>query len=151
MVTKIISGAQTGADRAGLDAGLALNLEVGGWIPKGRRTEAGPLDIELFKLYRLQEHSSSGYPGRTEANVRDSDGTVLFGNMNSPGSRQTIGMCVRHNKPCYAGCTDPSALRDWLVTHNIQTLNVAGNRESTNPGIYQLTYNTLIEALSHDS
>lgn len=147
MVTRIISGAQTGADRAGLDAALALGLETGGWIPFGRRTDEGPLPYADFLRYKLKEHASALYPPRTEQNVLGSDGTVLFGNMTSPGCRLTIKLCRLHHKPFYAGCTDASALHGWLHTFNINVLNIAGNRERTNPGIYQITFDILMEAL----
>ncbi len=81
---KIISGAQTGADRAGLDAAVELGLETGGWIPHGGRIDEGN-HPELIPLYGLKETFGPDYPTRTLNNVLDSDGTVLFGNMNSPG------------------------------------------------------------------
>lgn len=145
-VSKIISGAQTGADRAGLDAALALGLDVGGWIPFGRRTDDGPLPLELMRRYKLKEHPSAGYPGRTEQNVRESDVTVLFGNMSSPGCRLTIKLCNRHAKP-YLVNPLADELRYWLGALPSVTLNVAGNRERTNPGIYDRTYAILLEAL----
>ena len=147
MVTKIVSGAQTGSDRAGLDAGLALGLKVGGWIPKGCRTDEGRLSAEKMTLYNLREHVSYHYPPRTEQNVLDSDGTVLFGNMDSPGCALTIRLCKKHGKPYIINpSTGGWALRDWTQENNIHILNVAGNRERTNPGIYAITYSTLIAA-----
>ena len=73
MISKIISGGQTGADRAALDVAIELGIPHGGWIPKGRKTEAGPLSAK----YRLQEMPTSDYPKRTEQNVIDSDGTMI--------------------------------------------------------------------------
>ena len=150
MVTKIISGAQTGADRAGLDAGLALGLEVGGWVPYGKRTDEGPLSSEEMARYNLRQHASSGYPARTEQNVRESDGTVLFGNPYSPGCSLTVKLCLRHKKPYLSmesvGYESAELLR-WILNERIQVLNVAGNRERTNKGIYQLTLTTLLKAL----
>ena len=150
VVEAIHSGAQTGADRAGLDAGLALGLKTGGWIPAGRRTDAGPLSVDDFSKYKLWEHPSSAYPPRTESNVTDTDGTVVFGNPHSPGCRLTVNLCKKHKKPCLIMenvSYDAARLREWLLTLNIRVLNVAGNRERTNPGIYQLTYDILMEAL----
>lgn len=146
MVTRIISGAQTGADRAGIDAGRDLGLATGGWIPKGRRTDEGPLSVDLANAYGLKETNEVTYPPRTAMNVRDSDGTVLFGHMHSPGCSLTIKLCGQAKKPFI---TNPSAadLREWIESKRIKVLNVAGNRERTNPGIYVHTHNVLMEAL----
>jgi hypothetical protein len=73
-VTCIVSGGQTGADRGGLDAAIALQIDHGGWCPAGRRAEDGPIP----SLYGLRETLSSNYAVRTQLNVRDSDGTVVF-------------------------------------------------------------------------
>lgn len=150
MVTTVISGAQTGADRAGLDVAIALGIMTGGWIPKGRRTEEGTLSWEDFRKYRLTEHSSWAYPPRTKSNVIMADATVLFGNMGSSGSKETIGYCIRHYKPYFPwveGVSTAAKLRAWLETNGFQMLNVAGNRESKNPGIYRKTYDHLMETL----
>ena len=74
MIKKIISGGQTGADRAALDTAIKIGIPQGGWIPKGRITEEGPLPDK----YQLQEMSSDSYPERTEQNVIDSDGTLII-------------------------------------------------------------------------
>jgi putative molybdenum carrier protein len=71
---KIVSGGQTGADRAALDWALARGVPCGGWCPKGRKAEDGPIDLK----YPLKETPSSSYLQRTEWNVRDSDATVVF-------------------------------------------------------------------------
>lgn len=150
MVEAIHSGRQTGADLAGLDAGLAVGLRTGGWVPRGRRIDGGTFPESDLAKYNLREHSSSAYPPRTEANVIDTDGTVVFGNPSSPGCSLTRRLCQKHKKPClvmedvsYSG----AELRAWLINSRIRTLNVAGNRERTNPGIYKLTYDTLLETL----
>jgi len=145
MIKKIISGAQTGADRAGLAAAAVLSLEVGGTVPRGRRAEDGPLTDRTMKLFNLKEHSSDKYPPRTKANVWNSDGTVVFGNVGSPGSRLTLKYCRELGKP-YCINPTPDQLRVWALKWKIETLNVAGNRENSNPGIYRSTLNTLIEA-----
>jgi len=74
MITRIISGGQTGADRAALDVAIKLGIPHGGWIPKGRKTEKGPLP----EKYQLQEMTTGSYPARTEKNVIESDGTLII-------------------------------------------------------------------------
>lgn len=141
----VISGTQTGADRAGLDAAIACGIKTGGMIPKGCRTDEGNRP-ELLAQYGLIESTSASYPARTEANVLGSDGTVLFGNMHSPGCSLTLRLCVRHWKPYITNPDSPAVLSAWLRDRGINVLNVAGNRERTNPGIYQRTFDTCREA-----
>jgi hypothetical protein len=74
MIKKIISGGQTGADQAALDAAIKWDIPHGGWVPKGRRTESGPLS----NRYQLKEMPTDSYPSRTEQNVIDSDGTLII-------------------------------------------------------------------------
>lgn len=157
MIKKIISGAQTGADRAGLEAALRLGLEVGGTVPLGKKTDAGPLTDYEMQIYCLREHTSPNYPPRTLANVKNSDGTAVFGDQWSPGSKLTIKYCEQQKKPHivlnlwgtvgFNPDTEARALRSWVETHNIQVLNVAGNRERSNPGIFHKVYEVLVEAL----
>ena len=144
---KIISGGQTGADQGGLAAGKALGLETGGTAPYSFWTEDGS-QVSLLKNYGLKEGEPDAriYPKRTKRNVLDSDGTVLFGNPDSPGSKLTIRYCKDCSKP-YIENPSPTRLRDWIKENNINILNVAGNRESTNPGIFLFTKNILLEAL----
>ena len=150
MLTKIISGAQTGADQGGLRAAVHLGLERGGWIPFGRRTDEGRLSDELFTFWNLREHPSPTYPPRTEQNVRESDGTVIFGNAYSPGCSLTVRLCQKHKKPYLimeSVSYDVAELLKWILNSKVQVLNVAGNRERTSPGIGQLTFDTLTRAL----
>ena len=97
MIKKIISGGQTGADQGALDAAIKYGFPYGGWIPKGRKTEAGLLPDE----YKLNEMPSSSYPERTEQNVIDSDGTVIIthGKL-SGGSKLTDKLAEKHFRPC---------------------------------------------------
>jgi len=154
MIVRVISGAQTGADRAGLDAALHLGIDVGGCVPYGWRTDEGPLCIGDRVLYKLRQHESAEYPPRTEQNVIDSDATVIFGDPSSPGSRLTRKLCKQHGKPVILATFEKHGpiqtainLRKWIVANNVKVLNVAGNRERKNPGIYKLTYDTLLETL----
>ena len=137
MFTRIISGGQTGVDRAALDAALELGLPCGGWCPRGRRAEDGPIP----ERYPLVETPWEGYPQRTEWNVRDSDGTlVLVCGQSDRGTALTIQVAKRYPKPLLIVdlSTDPDAANvgAWAQTRDIQVLNVAGPRESSCPGIY---------------
>ena len=115
-VPKIVSGGQTGADRAALDWALAHNVPYGGWCPKGRKAEDGPIDAK----YPLKETPSASYIQRTEWNVRDSDATVLFSlnRVLSSGSKKTLEFARHHRKPhlhlCAADtniCREPQSFR----------------------------------------
>ncbi|SVA67282.1 uncharacterized protein METZ01_LOCUS120136, partial [marine metagenome] len=95
---KIVSGGQTGADRAALDWAIANCIPHGGWCPVGRLAEDGPIDT----LYNLQETPKADYLQRTEWNVRDSDATVIFSlkpNLTG-GSLATMKLAAEHVKPC---------------------------------------------------
>jgi predicted Rossmann-fold nucleotide-binding protein len=135
---KIISGAQTGVDRAALDAAIDQGIDHGGWCPNGRLAEDGIISDK----YNLIETPSSRYDERTEWNVRDSDATLIITfHEPSGGTAYTIRMCGKHNKPCLIVRVDDDKIVsnaiDWIGTHKIETLNIAGPRESTCPGIYQ--------------
>src|SRR5262245_29956719 len=133
---RIVSGGQSGVDRSALDVALELGLPCGGWCPRGRRAEDGPID----RHYPLQETPWDGYPQRTEWNVRDSDGTlVLTRGEADRGTALTIELADRYKKPCLvldlAEKPDPAEVRAWVEAHGIHELNVAGPRESSRPGI----------------
>lgn len=142
---KIISGGQTGADQGGLEGGEELGLETGGWAPYGWRTEDGP-QKSLLEGYGLKMCLESGYPARTRRNVEDADLTVIFGKLDSPGSKLTFNLCTSLGKPV---AVNPLAgmLRKLIDKHNVKVLNVAGNRESRCPGIQNYVTRLLIEAL----
>lgn len=144
MLTTIISGGQSGADLAGLIVGNELGLKTGGWIPRGFRTEEGNHPM-LGELFGLQETASSGYPERTELNVAQSDMTVWFGDTTSPGYKLTKRMAQVHGK-IFLVNPDPGHLEYIVNEHKIQILNVAGNRESRNPGIGSRTRTALLKA-----
>tara|TARA_Y100000310_G_C20466958_1_gene708125 strand:+ start:272 stop:721 length:450 start_codon:yes stop_codon:yes gene_type:complete len=147
-VTKVISGGQTGADQAGLTAAMTLGLETGGWVSVGFRTENGP--FRGLATLGLQEHGR-GYKPRTIRNVRSADGTVWFGRTSSPGAKLTMGEARRQDTPLFVvRAPTPStqqAFRTWARDWKIETLNVAGNRESTNPGIHQWVHDFLVSTL----
>ena len=138
---KIISGGQTGADRAALDAAIERGIPHGGWLPKGRITEDGPLGRD----YCLQELDSCRYRDRTEKNVKESDGTLIvsYGPLTG-GSALTEALAVRYNRPClhlnmeYFSLDDAvAAVEQWLKRTVVKTLNVAGPRASSDERIYE--------------
>jgi Circularly permutated YpsA SLOG family len=133
----VVSGGQTGVDRAALDAALAAGLPVGGWCPAGRWAEDGPVDAR----YPLRETRSADTAQRTEWNVRDSDATlVLCRGVPAGGTALTVDAARRLCRPALVvSPTEPGAgerIRDFLARHAVPLLNVAGPRESEEPGIY---------------
>jgi hypothetical protein len=143
---RIVSGGQTGPDRAALDFALEHGLAHGGWCPRGRLAEDGILDAR----YHLSETPSSDPIQRTEWNVRDSDGTVIFsmGKQLAGGSKQTAEFARRYKKPCLhlnqGEDSDPARrLLTFLALHKISTLNVAGPRRSEEPGAQKFAFETL--------
>jgi hypothetical protein len=133
---RVVSGGQTGVDRAALDAALALGISCGGWCPRDRKAEDGPIPAR----YPVQETPSDGYEQRTRWNVRDSDGTlVLTAGDPSGGTALTIEVAREWGRPLLVldlNAKPPVADTErWLHFHRIRTLNVAGPRESQIPGI----------------
>jgi hypothetical protein len=134
---KIVSGGQTGVDRAALDAALAAGLACGGWCPRGRRAEDGPLDPR----YPLRETPDPDYAQRTRWNVRDAEATLILARGALRGGTALTRRCARTlGRPLWvADPDDPgaaAAIRAWLAEEAIERLNVAGPRESQQPGIY---------------
>ena len=153
MISKLVSGGQTGADRAALDWAIEHNIPHGGWCPKGRRAEDGPIDAR----YQLTETPSSNYVQRTEWNVRDSDATVIF-TMSpelSGGSKKTEEFAKKHKKPCLhlrPQLESPSwSLAQFLRYQNIQVLNVAGTRGSKEPEVGVFVKRVLEETFFRNS
>jgi hypothetical protein len=132
----VVSGGQTGVDRAALDVAIALGIPHGGWCPRGRRAEDGMVPAR----YALVEHASSDYAARTEANVVDSDATLIVSRgALGGGTALTRDVARRLGKPCLvvdlSASPAPRVVRDWLATNDVGVLNVAGPRESQRPGI----------------
>jgi hypothetical protein len=146
LLTKVVSGGQTGVDRAALDAGIKSGLVVGGWCPRGRLAEDGVIN----KTYPLVETPSVDYAVRTEWNVRDSEGTlILYRGEIHGGTALTREFAVQYGKPFFCSelrmDSNTEQVVGWIRRKSIQTLNVAGPRESSNPGIYSQAYQFLIE------
>lgn len=150
---KIISGGQTGADRAGLDGARELGLEYGGSVPRGRRTEDGKLSL---KYSGMRETASPGYRQRTFDNVRDADATLIFflGEITA-GTELTRRATRWIGRPCllldlkrYDEDESARILRRWLKKTRPKILNIAGSRESGAPGIYKKTYRILLRSLA---
>ena len=141
MLKKIISGGQTGVDQAALDASIKYSLPHGGWIAKGRKTEAGTLPDK----YKLQEMLTDSYSIRTKQNIIDSDGTVIISHGKlTGGSKLTENLAMKHKRPCLhidlnrtPAFITASKINSWIVENKIETLNVAGPRASKEPEIHQ--------------
>jgi Circularly permutated YpsA SLOG family len=147
---RIVSGGQTGVDRAALDAAINQGLEIGGWCPRGRRAEDGPISAR----YTLTETAARSYAVRTDWNVRDSDGTlILVLDDISSGTRLTIETARNYPRPLRIQHLVPSSkaslIREvvsfdeqvgdvvrWIRESDIRVLNVAGPRGSSSPTIY---------------
>ena len=138
VLKKIVSGGQTGADQAGLIAGMKAGLSTGGFIPKGFLTEEGS-NPSLSK-YGLVETSTSSYVPRTYANAKLGDGTIRFAtDFTTRGEIVTLDGITRYKKPYIdVDMNNPRPFGDvaaWIRDNKIEVLNVAGNRESVAPGI----------------
>jgi hypothetical protein len=135
-VLKVVSGGQTGVDRAALDAARTAGLPHGGWCPRGRLAEDGPIDPG----YPVVETPSADYAQRTEWNVRDSDATLVVARGRpTGGTALTVTLARRHGKPLLvvdlSRDPSPDEVALWIEGRAIGTLNVAGPRESQRPGI----------------
>lgn len=133
---RVVSGGQTGVDRAALDAAMAMDVPVGGWCPRGRRAEDG----RIPERYPLREATTDAYAERTRLNVRDSDATLVIGEASSSrGTALTADEASRLGKPLLQveHGEAPDEVVEWLREHAVRVLNVAGPRESKVPGTYR--------------
>jgi putative molybdenum carrier protein len=151
----VVSGGQTGVDRAALDAALSLGIPCGGWCPEGRLAEDGPIPAR----YPLRELSGADYFRRTRQNVIDSDGTLIVTiGPPSGGTARTIEFCKDFGKPLLevdaAQVNLEQAAHDvraFVIEHNIRRLNVAGPRASAAPAAYDLAFALLRKMLNAHS
>lgn len=151
-IGRIVSGGQTGADRAALDAARELGIETGGWVPRGRWAEDGRVPD---RYANMKETDASNPAQRTEYNVRDSDGTVVFSHGDvSGGTKWTMEAAVKLRKPMlhldldtHSARAAASRLLAWMEAEGIEVLNVAGPRESEDAGIHAAVRSVLGIAL----
>jgi Circularly permutated YpsA SLOG family len=149
---KIISGGQTGVDRAALDVALKHGIETGGWCPTGRFDEFG----RIPDRYPVRELESGGFTERTLQNVKDSDGTVvIYPGKLTGGTEQTVQFCVGQQRPHLlvdvsrvSGEDAARLIGEFVRKNKIDVLNVAGPRQSEWPEGYDCAYRTL-DAFSH--
>jgi len=149
LVSKVISGGQTGVDRAALDAAIQIGIEIGGWCPRDRWAEDGAIPAK----YPLIETESDDRSERTAMNVKESHATlILHDGAESPGTEFTEELARSSGKPCLvANLHHPELVRSvrlWLDRTTPSALNVAGPRESESSGIYDLALKALVEILS---
>ena len=152
LIDRIISGGQTGADRAALDTAIEWGVQHGGWVPQGRAAEDGPLSSQ----YCVRETPGPNVSQRTEWNVRDADATLIISHGQLVGgSKLTQQMTCHYEKPFLhvdlAALSIPEAaerITHWLSTVQAKTLNVAGARHSEDLQIYQKTRELLELVLS---
>ncbi len=149
---KIVSGGQTGVDRAALDAALESNTECGGWCPNGRKAEDGKIPSH----YPVNELKNAGYTKRTRQNVIDSDGTVIiyFATL-SGGTEKTLLFCLKQKKPyLLIDATElpdkrsTKSIQDFVTNNAIKILNIAGPRASGEPLAYGYTLRVMNHYLS---
>lgn len=145
-IKKVISGGQTGADRAGLEAAKKAGIETGGYCPKGYLTEKG--SDKSLREFKLLQTKSKDYGERTELNIKHSNGTVIFsktddtGNITGIGTLLTLKIARDYGKPVIINPGDEE-FAEWVINNEVRTLNVAGNRKSQNRDIGKTTFNFL--------
>lgn len=148
MIEKIVSGGQTGVDRAALDIALERGIPCGGWCPAGRHADDGVIP----ERYPLQETAEMDHTIRTEHNVRDSDGTLMLYRGALQGGTAYAVLMARHlSRPVLAINLDDSfdvdAVANWVRSNRIRVLHVGGQRESSCPGIYRSAKHKLEDLL----
>jgi hypothetical protein len=157
---KIVSGGQTGVDRAGLTTAMSYYIETGGWVPKGRLADDG---IVPERFNTLQECPTGGFRERTRMNVIDSDATLILVDTLplTGGTAYTAAYAAKNGRPCKVVLlSDADAItqiRDWMLSLEDSVrpgqtdrivLNVAGPRESGSPGIFERAKKTLLSVFT---
>ncbi|WP_236953326.1 putative molybdenum carrier protein [Immundisolibacter cernigliae] len=145
----MISGGQTGVDRAALDVALELGLPCGGWCPAGRRAEDGPIDAR----YPLAQTDTIDYAERTRRNVAEADATLVLchGGLGG-GTLLTVEAACALDKPCLVidlrRPWQPLEVQRWLQACAVTSVNLAGPRETGAPGIHALASDFLRAVLA---
>jgi len=144
----LISGGQTGVDRAALDFARKAGIRFGGWCPKGRRAEDGVIP----DCYPMTEASSELYQQRTRLNVRDSDATLIIADESekSRGTALTVKYALKYGRPCLVinhKKPDLRKLQRWLQRYQPAILNVAGPRLSESFDITEKVHHILSSCL----
>ncbi|MDA0284860.1 MAG: putative molybdenum carrier protein [Planctomycetota bacterium] len=137
MIERLVSGGQTGVDRAALEVALELGIPCGGWCPRGRRAEDG----RIPDRFPLDECASRNYAVRTRMNVAESDGTLILSRGKlTGGTALTESIALQHGKPSIVidlvTELGVQPVEEWIAENRIRTLNVAGPRESQQSGIF---------------
>ncbi len=159
MLERVVSGGQTGVDLAALDAAIEQDIEIGGWCPRGCINETGLIPTKyrpfLKEISETFQSEQENYDARTKANIQDSDGTLIIVpekqlyQQVQDGTKLTVEEVMRVKKPYFIfDLSKEEAVVeciDWLKKEGILSLNVAGPRESSCPGIYKQTCNVLFE------
>ncbi len=150
-IHKIISGGQTGTDRAALDTAIDFGIPIGGWCPKGRTSEDGIIPDQ----YNLTETKSKHPTARTKANVKDSDATLIIAQGPlTGGTALTQRIAKEKYKPCLVtdptDCSAVEIANAWLEDNEIKVLNIAGPRASNDPQIYELSCQFLRKMICSD-
>jgi hypothetical protein len=170
LITKIISGGQTGIDQAALLVASEMGIETEGWCPRGGLDEN---NRSLLGQYNLKEipglNLEESIPARTKRNIDDSDGTLIIVPSISDthkipdGTTLTIEYAKQKNKPCliiaindidHNNSCHAKTIKNWIKEHNIKILNIAGPRESSHPGIGEAAasiFRRFIQALRETS
>jgi Circularly permutated YpsA SLOG family len=148
MLERVISGFQTGADQGAIRAAKAIGLPTGGWMPLGWLTEEGARP-EFRELYGAVEMPTSDLRARTRKNVEEASATIWFGRLKSPGSLATHKACLEYGRSCFDvdEKEKPSSVVRWIRMNSFKSLNCAGNRESSNPGIGARTERFMLAVL----
>lgn len=156
---RVISGGQTGVDRAALDAARAAGIDIGGWCPRGRRAEDG----RIPDSYPLHETPAATYAQRTRWNVRDADATLILAAGPLAGGtaltrqeaerlgRGLLVVDLDHLTGPEEIAAQAGRIRAWIEAEGLLVLNVAGPRESSAPGVYRRARDLLLRVFSPDS
>jgi Circularly permutated YpsA SLOG family len=150
MLDKVISGGETGAEKAARQAAIAFGVPTGGWKSDGFLIGVAPR-TESVEQPGAAEMPQESRPAPSELNVQSSDATLWFGETTTAGAHAAVGACHRFGKPCMPVSPnakfEPSHVAAWIAENQIRTLNVTGNREEVEPGIGEKVERFLCQVL----